>query len=297
MLQTIRSLSSRTILNRQVQKHFGFDYSLNPYRGCSHACRYCYARETHTVLELNIGEDFEQQIFVKEGLSHILTKELKNIPDHAMIALGTATDPYQPVEGRFGLTRQALVALNESGHPFSITTKSPLILRDLDLLKPMGQRKQCYIHISLTSTDKPLLQAIEPGTSSPTSRLQLISELQHHLIPVGVFAAPLIPGLTDSVKSIDSLFAALKIRNVQCVMVSTTRLSPVLRPYFREFLSQYSPERLEDFDNLYRGSFPKDSYLALFNRRVALAYQKYGLSRHFPRPLPYRTQEQAHFPF
>ncbi|NMP23875.1 SPL family radical SAM protein [Sulfobacillus harzensis] len=296
-MRSIQLWQAGAVLNRSPKgQHMGFDYSLNPYRGCSHACRYCYARESHTYLDLNVAEDFEQKLFVKENLAVRLNAELRKIPLDAVIAIGTATDPYQPLEGHHHLTRQALQLLLESGHPFTVTTKSPLIERDIDLLAAMGARGQVGVHISLLSTDKKVIRALEPGTSPPDRRLATIRRLKAAHIPVGVFVAPIIPGLSDQPDALKALFSAIREAGADWAMTSTTRLSDAIRDYFINQVATIDPKAAAHIRSLYGSSqFVEASYRRVLSRQLDHLYREFQIGRHGPRLHPHRVQEQLEF--
>ncbi len=298
-MRSIKSWQASAILNRSpAGPTMGFHYSLNPYRGCSHACRYCYARESHTYLDLNVAEDFEQQLFVKENLRERLRSELIRVPLDAVIAVGTVTDPYQPLEGRHQLTRTAIELLAESGHAFTLTTKSPLIERDLDLLEPLGRRGQLGVHISLMSLDRELLHRLEPGTSPPARRLEMIRRVHERGIPVGTFAAPIIPVLTDGKESLDALFEALKDAGSDWIMTSSTRLSAAIRPYFFDQVHAFDPAAAETIRSLYHDTqFVDQAYRRRLETLLRTLYQRHHMSRTGPLLRPYRTEAQMEFHF
>lgn len=292
-MREIRNWEAGVILNRTKRgESLGFHYSLNPYRGCSHACRYCYARESHTYLDLNVGEDFEQQLFVKTNLEERLGHELAEIDPDAVIAIGTVTDPYQPLEGRHQLTRKAISLLAESGHAFTITTKSPLIERDLDLLTSLGQRGQAAVHISLISLDPRRAHQLEPGASPPWRRLQIVRRLAHLNIPVGVFVAPIIPCLTDQREALDSLFAAIKEAGAHFVVSSTTRLSPAIQDYFIQEVGRFDPSAAAGIRSLYgHHSSVDQTYRRQLEHDLNQLYAHYGLARTGP-PLRARPRQR-----
>lgn len=296
-MRSIQHWQASAILNRSPKgQHMGFDYSLNPYRGCSHACRYCYARESHTYLDLNVAEDFEQKLFVKENLAVRLKAELKKLPMEAVIAVGTVTDPYQPLEGRHHLTRSALTLLMESGHAFTVTTKSPLIERDVDLLAPMGQRGQLGVHVSLMSVDRALIHAMEPGTSLPYRRLTTIRRLKDAGIPVGVFVAPIIPGLGDAPEQLDALFRAIRDAGADWAMTSTTRLSPAIREYFISQVAAIDAAAAERLRTLYGPNQYVDAgYRKLLTRHLDQLYRRYGVRHHGPQLHPHQVEQQMTF--
>lgn len=299
-MRSITEWQATAVLNRSKGgESMGFHYSLNPYRGCSHACRYCYARETHTYLNLNVADDFERQLFVKSNLAEKLAAELMKIPRQAVIAIGTVTDPYQPLEGRHQLTRTALQLLAECGQPFTVTTKSPLIERDLDILDPLGRRDQVGVHISLISLDRPLLHRLEPGTAAPLRRLETVRRLKAAGIPVGVFAAPIIPGLSDREDQLAELFDGIKMAGADWVMTSTTRLSPAIRHYFVTEVGRFDPAAAAQIRSLYGPSqYVNSDYRHELERRVRRLLAERGLGTTPPTLTPYGiTSPQMEFAF
>jgi DNA repair photolyase len=191
--------ASRTVLTRNQSPDVPFDRSVNPYRGCEHGCVYCYARPTHAWLGLSPGLDFETRLFHKPDAATQLFRELAR-PDYApdTIALGANTDPYQPIERRLGVTRSVLQVLHDCDHPVVVTTKSAMVLRDLDLLAPMAERRLAAVLISVTTLDLGLARRLEPRAAAPRRRLEVIRALAGSGVPVGVLVSPLIPGLTDA---------------------------------------------------------------------------------------------------
>lgn len=277
---------------------FGFAYSANPYRGCAHACRYCYARETHTYLGHGVGEDFETRLYVKAGVERRARQELARIPLTAVIALGTATDPYQPLEGRHRVTRRILEALAESGHAFTITTKSPLILRDLDLLSPLGARGQVVVHISLIHLDPGLLRQLEPGSPPPRARLGAMAQLIQAQVPVTHFLAPVLPGLTDHPDHLRALLTAVRETGVQRVMVAPLRVPPALRPYFLGQLKAWSPELVHTYEAIFaEAGYASGPWRRTLEETVAALCADLGLSLNPQRPRPRDLREQVKFPF
>lgn len=277
---------------------FGFAYSANPYRGCAHACRYCYARETHTYLGHGVGEDFETRLYVKAGVERRAQNELARIPLSSVIAIGTATDPYQPLEGRYRVTRSILEALAASGHPFTITTKSPLILRDLDLLRPLAARGQVVVHISLVHLDPRLLRRLEPGAPPPRARLKAMERLCQAKVPVTHFLAPVLPGLTDHPDHLRALLTAVRQTGVRRVMAAPLRVPPALRPYLFAQLKALSPRLASAYQAMFAdsGVAPAAWHRAL-EETVAGLCEELDLSLSPQRPRPHHLREQVKFPF
>ena len=196
--ETVLPDRARGIISTNDSPDVGFDQSINPYRGCSHACVYCFARPTHAYLDLSPGLDFETKLFYKAGASALLEAELAR-PGYVCkpIALGINTDGYQPLEKRLGVTRSLLEVLARCRHPVSIVTKSALIIRDLDLLADLAKDRLVSVMLSITSLDPDIKRTLEPRTASPQARLRVIEALAAANVPVGVMVAPVIPAITD----------------------------------------------------------------------------------------------------
>jgi DNA repair photolyase len=219
-----------------------FDRSLNPYRGCEHGCIYCFARPTHAWLGLSPGLDFETRLFAKPDAAELLRAELAN-PRYrpATLALGTATDPYQPIERGLEITRSLLAVLKEARHPVAIVTKSPLVTRDLDLLAPMAELGVVRVLISVTTLDGDLARSMEPRAAAPKRRLEAIGKLAEAGVPVGVLAAPMIPALNDAeLERILEAAAAAGARTAGYVLL---RLPLEIKELFEEWLEAHYPDR------------------------------------------------------
>src|SRR5829696_10450789 len=201
-----REIPCKSALNRVLG--MPFRWSLNPYRGCLHGCHYCYARATRPYLGLNADDDFETKIVVKTNMVEVLRQELsKPSWTRERVAIGTATDAYQPCEGRYRLTRRCLEALHDADTPVSIVAKATLILRDLDVLTQLARGPGATVYFTITTMDDELWRHIEPGAPPPLKRLHVLRELSEVGIPTGVFLAPILPGITDSVESIGAVAA------------------------------------------------------------------------------------------
>src|SRR5438309_1642024 len=200
-------LASRSALNRESSGRLPFAWTINPYRGCEFGCKYCYARYTHEFMEMRDGRDFERKIFAKVNAPELLREELRQAKDKGLpVALGTATDPYQPAEKQFGITRRMLEALaGFEGLDFSITTKSVLILRDLDLLQVISARHRFGVHMTVTTLDARLARLLEPKAPPPAKRLETVRALAEARIRAGVNAMPILPGLTDDPPEVERL--------------------------------------------------------------------------------------------
>ncbi|MEQ8194985.1 MAG: PA0069 family radical SAM protein, partial [Rhodospirillales bacterium] len=206
---TVTADATRTIIARNDSPDIGFDQSINPYRGCEHGCIYCYARPSHAYYGLSPGLDFETKLFHKPKAAKLLDEELRK-PGYRckLIVIGANTDPYQPVERKYKITRQVLEVLSAHNHPAAIITKSSLVLRDLDILTSMAARRLISVAVSVTSLDRDLARIMEPRAASPPKRLEAVKRLSDAGVPVRVMAAPMIPFLNDA--ELESILAAAK---------------------------------------------------------------------------------------
>src|ERR1035437_9443332 len=205
------TLPSRALLNRCTSSRMPFTWTINPYRGCEFACKYCYARYTHEFMELRDNTEFERKIFVKQQASHLLRHDLRKVKAGEEIAIGTATDPYQPAERRYEVTRGILeeFALHRGFH-IGIITKSQLILRDLELLRRISEHNHISVNITITTLDTQLARILEPRAPRPDLRLNAIRLLNEAGIPCGVSCAPVVPGITDRPRELDALVASAR---------------------------------------------------------------------------------------
>ncbi len=259
---------SRSIISWNESPDLGFDRSVNPYRGCEHGCIYCYARPTHCYLGFSAGLDFESKLVFKPDAAALLERALchKNyVP--APIVLGSNTDPYQPIERQFRLTRALLEVLERFNHPVIIVTKSAGILRDIDLLQRMAERNLACAHISITTLDARLARAMEPRASSPTRRLQAIAGLADAKIPVGVFASPMIPGLNDS--ELERILQAAASAGASSAASTLLRLPNEVGDLFRDWLSRIVPNRAAKVLGLIRATRNGQLSDSLFGRRFS----------------------------
>ena len=226
---TYQEVDVRSGLTR-VQGRLPFSWALNPYRGCTHACEYCYARKYQPHLELGTGDDFSGVILVKRNLPEVLARELRR-PAWARetVAVGTATDPYQPIEGHYKLTRRCLERLDESVTPFSITTKGPMVVRDIDVLQRATSRGGCRVYMSVASVDEDVWLKLEPGTARPAQRLRAVGELAAAGIETGVLMMPLVPGISTSIGSIERTMAAIASAGARLLGANVAHLESGVR--------------------------------------------------------------------
>ncbi|MEZ4423551.1 MAG: PA0069 family radical SAM protein [Gemmatimonadota bacterium] len=257
---------SRTLIARNQSPDLGFDASLNPYRGCEHGCAYCYARPTHEYLGFSAGLDFETRILVKEGAALRLREELSSprwVP--RPLALSGVTDPYQPGERRWGVTRACLEVLAEFRNPVVIVTKNHLVTRDVDLLAELASHGACTVFVSITTLDRGLQRVMEPRTSTPERRLDAIRLLSEAGVPAGVMVAPVIPGLTEhEIPSILEAAAQAGARHASWVLL---RLPWGVKDLFREWLERTFPDRAAKVLNRIRSTRGGRLYDADFGTR------------------------------
>ncbi|MQA88965.1 MAG: PA0069 family radical SAM protein [Gemmatimonas sp.] len=234
--------ASRSVITRNESPDVGFEFSINPYRGCEHGCVYCYARPTHEYFGLSLGLDFESKIFVKEEAPDLLRRELSSERwQPSVIAMSGVTDPYQPVERRLKLTRRCLRVLADFGNPVTVISKNQLIARDADILGEMSASSAAAAAVSITTLDTSLQQAMEPRTSTPSCRLGAISKLAAAGVPVSVMVAPVIPGLTDH--EIPEILRAAADAGAASAGYITLRLPYGVKQLFEEWLERHFPER------------------------------------------------------
>ena len=288
---TVTMETCRTIITRNESPDLGFDRSINAYRGCEHGCSYCYARPTHAYLGLSPGLDFESRLFAKPDAARVLEAELRH-PGYEcrMIALGTNTDPYQPIERRLKITRQILKVLAAANHPVGITTKSGLVVRDLDILRSMAERNLVRVFLSITTLDRRLARRMEPRAATPNKRLETIRALSAAGVPTGVMVAPVIPGLTDS--EMERILEAAAWAGAEGAAWVLLRLPLEVKDLFREWLAKSEPLRAgrvmalvretrggKDYDPAFhlRGR-GRGAYADLIARRFRLATRRLGLN-------------------
>ena len=278
---TFHEVVAKSVLNRvHAGSGMPFSWTINPYRGCSHACVYCFARKTHSYLNLDSGLDFDSQLVVKTNAPEVLRRELaRSSWKHEHVAMGTNTDPYQRAEGRYRLMPGIITALADSGTPFSILTKGTLLARDLPLLTAAAGSVPVGMGISLALTDAALAEAVEPGTPAPKARLGLIRRLRDAGLPCGVMAMPILPWLTDTDEALDGLFAALAAAGATGVTAGPLHLRPGAREWFLNWLSLNHKHLLPRYRDLYgSGSYASKEYTQWLTGRVRYFRKLHGLA-------------------
>lgn len=259
--------TARSILSRNDSPDIPFAQSLNAYRGCEHGCFYCFARPSHSYLELSPGLDFETRLFAKTNAAERLRVELAK-PGYVCspIALGANTDPYQPIERRYRITRSVLEVLSECHHPFSIVTKNAMVERDLDLLVPMAQRGLVRVYLSVTTLDNRLAAKMEPRASAPHRRIETIRRLNEASVPTGVMFAPVIPMVND--RELEAVLAAASDAGARSAGYVVLRLPHELKTLVRDWLQQHLPLRAEHVMSLIRQMRGGKDYDADFGQRM-----------------------------
>ena len=257
----------KTVITRNDSPDISFDRSINPYRGCEHGCVYCFARPTHAYMGLSPGLDFETKLFVKEGVPELLEREL-SAPGYAprTIAIGTNTDPYQPIERERRVMRSILEVLARANHPVGIVTKSALVTRDLDILGPMAEKGLAKVALSVTTLDPKLARTMEPRASTPAKRLDAIRQLAEAGVPASVMVAPVIPSLNDS--EIESILEAAHAAGAREAGYVLLRLPLEVRDLFREWLLEHHPAKLRHVLSLIRSTRGGKDYDAKWGERM-----------------------------
>ncbi|MCL2532631.1 MAG: Rv2578c family radical SAM protein [Nocardiaceae bacterium] len=277
---TFHEVLCKSALNKVPEESaLPFRFTVNTFRGCTHACRYCFARPTHEYLDLDSGRDFDTQVVVKMNVAAVLRKELaRRSWKREHVALGTNTDPYQRAEGRYRLMPAIIGALAESRTPFSILTKGTLLQRDLPLLRQAAEQVPVGIGVSLAIHDPELQKAVEPGTPSPKARLDLIRSVTEAGLPCNVMVAPVIPYLTDSNAHLDGLLSAIADAGATGVTIFPMHLRGSTRGWFLNWLASEHPALVRRYRQLYgRGAYVTPEYKAWLKARVEPMVEKYGL--------------------
>ncbi|RMI21470.1 PA0069 family radical SAM protein [Sinorhizobium meliloti] len=257
----------KTAITRNDSPDISFDRSINPYRGCEHGCIYCFARPTHAYMGLSAGLDFEAKLFAKPDAPRLLERELAK-PDYKLrpIAIGTNTDPYQPIEKEWRIMRQILEVLKEANHPVMIVTKSAMVTRDIDLLAPMAEKGLARVGISVTTLDRKLARSMEPRASTPTKRLEALRAISEAGIPAGVLVAPIIPALNDH--EIERVLDSAKSAGASDASYVLLRLPLEVSPLFRDWLLRNYPDRYRHVMSLIRSMRGGNDYDAEFGKRM-----------------------------
>jgi DNA repair photolyase len=279
------TLPVRSLLNRCTGVRMPFTWTINPYRGCEFACKYCYARYTHEFMELRDGVDFEQKIFVKQHAADLLRQELHHVKPGEEIAIGTATDPYQPAERRFEVTRAILEEFaRHRGFEIGIVTKSNLVLRDTDVLQQIAKNNRLLVSITITTLKADLARILEPRAPRPDLRLEAMQKLNQAGVAAGVICAPVLPGITDSPRDLEALVRATAKAGGKYVSANSLFLKPCSAALFMPFLEKEFPQLVESYRQRYKErAFLPASYRKPLSQLMKRLRQKYAIPSDYDR--------------
>jgi len=276
------TLGTRSLLSRVLSgRNLPFTWAINPYRGCEFACKYCYARYTHEFMELRDGMDFERKIFVKQQAAGLLRSELRKVKRAEEIAIGTATDPYQPAERRFEITRAILEELaRHSGLTIGIVTKSNMVTRDVEILRRVGEHNRISVNMTVTTVDAELARKLEPRAPRPDLRLEAVRQLNLAGVNAGVICAPVLPEITDRPRDLEALVKAASEAGAKWIFANPLFLKPCSAAVFLPFLEENFPDLVELYRTRYadRAFLPK-GYGQRLSQVMAALRQKYGIGK------------------
>lgn len=289
-------LESRKFIGRCSSERMPFEWTINPYRGCEFGCKYCYARYTHEFMELREPRQFEEQIYAKRFVEARFREELKKIPREKALAIGTATDPYQPAERRFGVTRKMLRVLAEAGpRPVWITTKSDLVARDLDLLVKINSRGSVHVNMTVTTLDEDLARLLEPFAPRPSLRIAAVKKLTDTGIRCGVLCCPLMPLINDSERSLDAVARAAAAAGASWLYGNVLFLKPCAKQVFLPFVEERFPKLARRYrERFEKHDFLRGEYVEMVGERLRAVRERHGLNqRAFAyAPEDFQSQEQ-----
>jgi DNA repair photolyase len=259
-------------------KGMPFNWTLNPYRGCTHACHYCFARRYQTQFELGPDDHFSSVIFVKVNLVDVLRRELdKPSWVREQVAVGTATDPYQPIEGHYKLTRRSLEALLAGRTPIGLVTKGPMVVRDADLLADLGRRYGCTVYMSVPTVDEDAWRALEPGTAPPLQRLRAVRQLRDAGVNAGVLMAPVVPGFTTQRSKLEATIKAIADHGAAFMGANIMYLKGGTKDHFMGFLAGEFPHMVDSYNRLYAGAYARDDYVKAVRCMIDTLQERYEI--------------------
>lgn len=269
----------RSLLNRCTAPRMPFTWTINPYRGCEFACKYCYARYTHEFMELRDSLDFERKIFAKQQAAWLLRRDLKRVREGEEIAIGTATDPYQPAERKFRITQAIMEELAmHRGLTLGVVTKSTLVLRDVKQLRAIAAQNKLFINLTITTLDIRLARILEPRAPRPDLRLDAVRRLNQAGVAAGVICAPVVPGITDSEKQLEELVAAVAEAGAQYIFANPLFLKPCSAAVFMPFIEKEFPELADQYRRRYNGNaFLDAGYHKRISQTMSRLRKKYGI--------------------
>jgi len=279
------TLPARSLLNRCTGVRMPFTWTINPYRGCEFACKYCYARYTHEFMEMRDGVDFERKIYVKQHAADLLRRDLRKVKPGEEIALGTATDPYQPAERRYEVTRAILEEMSRHrGLEVGIVTKSTLILRDAELLSELARNNQLFVNITITTLDADRARILEPRAPRPDLRMDVVRKLNLAGVAAGVICAPVLPGITDAPKDLEAVVKATAEAGGKYIFANPLFLKPCSAAVFLPFLEMEFPQLVETYRKRFESrSFLSSSYRKRISELMATLRRKYKIVNSYER--------------
>ncbi len=279
------TLPVRSLLNRCTSARMPFTWTINPYRGCEFACKYCYARYTHEFMEMRDGVDFERKIYVKQHAADLLRQELRRVKPGEEIAIGTATDPYQPAERRYEITRAILEELaRHRGYDIGIVSKSNLVLRDIELLRELSVGNQLFVNITITTLNAELARILEPRAPRPDLRMEAVRRLNEAGVAAGVICAPVVPGITDSPRDLEALVRATAEAGGKYIFANPLFLKPCSAAVFLPFLEKEFPQLVEDYRRRYATrAFLPGTYRKRISDLMGKLRRKYGIVNAYER--------------
>jgi DNA repair photolyase len=291
-----QEVACRSALNRV--KGMPFEWTLNPYRGCTHGCHYCYARRYHAQFEMNADDEFASVILVKKNFPEVLARELARPSWRGeYVAVGTATDCYQPIEGYYQLTRRSIEALHRFRNPIGIVTKGPMIVRDKDLLIALGRITTCSVYISVPTVDERAWELLEPGAAPPLQRLRAVRELVDAGVHAGVLMNPIVPGFSSSREKLDRTVKAIADHGARFVGCNVMFLEDGTRSHFMKFLEREFPSWVPRYERLYAKKYAPEDYRKEVTAMVRLLQQRYGLTARERQPHDARTPDAEQVAF
>jgi DNA repair photolyase len=257
-----------------------FNWTLNPYRGYTHGCHYCFARRYQTQFDLGPDDEFSSLIFVKVNFAEVLRRELdKPSWTRELVALGTATDPYQPIEGHYKLTRQAIQALIAARTPVGIVTKGPMVVRDAELLAELSRYAKCTVCVSVPTVDEEAWRALEPGTAHPLQRLRAVRRLRDAGVDAGVLMAPVVPGFTTQTSRLEATIKAVADHGAAFMGANVLYLKEGTKDHFMGFLAREFPHMVESYQRLYAGAYASSDYVATVRALVDMLQERHAVRR------------------
>jgi len=273
------TLPVRSLLNRCTGTRMPFTWTINPYRGCEFACKYCYARYTHEFMEMRDGVDFEQRIYAKQHAADLLRQELRKVKPGEDIALGTATDPYQPIEKKLEITRAILQEISRhSGLEVGIVTKSAMVARDIDVLREVAKNNRISVSFTVTTVDAELARILEPRAPRPDLRLEALKKLREAGIRAGVICAPVLPGITDGPKQLEAVVKAAADGNASYIYANPLFLKPCSAAVFLPFLKEHFPNLVSEYDRRFKDkAFLPTAYRKRISELFGKLRAKYGI--------------------